>query len=94
MVVFGSYPETALEEINRDLEFSGIYEDGWLSPQSEFVLAGATGDRANANTGNDATQNTLDASASPGLIARVPGRPTRREGADFRSGPSPGRGWP
>jgi hypothetical protein len=24
----------------RGLEFSGIYEDGWLSPQSEFVLGG------------------------------------------------------
>jgi hypothetical protein len=24
----------------RGLEFSGIYEDGWLSPQSEFVLQG------------------------------------------------------
>ena len=26
---------------NDALEFSGIYEDGWLSPDSEFVLAGA-----------------------------------------------------
>ncbi|MBI5689435.1 MAG: hypothetical protein HZC55_05005 [Verrucomicrobia bacterium] len=25
----------------RGLEYSGIYEDGWLSPESEFVLAGA-----------------------------------------------------
>lgn len=24
----------------RGLEFSGIYEDGWLSPQSEFILSG------------------------------------------------------
>jgi hypothetical protein len=26
----------------RGLEFSGIYEDGWLSPESEFILAGTT----------------------------------------------------
>jgi hypothetical protein len=25
----------------RGLEYAGIYEDGWLSPQSEFVLGGA-----------------------------------------------------
>ena len=28
--------------VARGLEFSGIFEDGWLSPQSEFVLAGAS----------------------------------------------------
>jgi len=27
----------------RGLEFSGIYEDGWLSPESEFVLGRSTG---------------------------------------------------
>ena len=26
----------------RSLEFAGIYEDGWLSPESEFVLGGTT----------------------------------------------------
>ncbi len=33
------FPQDLLS--NDALEFSGIYEDGWLSPDSEFVLAGA-----------------------------------------------------
>jgi hypothetical protein len=32
------FPEDLL--FARGLEFSGIYEDGWLSPRSEFVLGG------------------------------------------------------
>ena len=34
-----SFPNDLL--FARGLEFSGIYEDGWLSPESEFILGGS-----------------------------------------------------
>lgn len=60
----------------RGLEFSGIYEDGWLSPHSEFVLGSATA--AAASSASPSPAATAGALRLRGYVPELPEMPLGR----------------